>query len=49
MTENKRTSTILKFMTHIISQLKANGQYRTTLHYQVALNSFMRFRNNKDI
>lgn len=49
MTENKRTSTLLKFMTHIISQLKANGQHRTMLHYQAALNSFMRFRNNKDI
>lgn len=49
MTGNKRTYTLVKFMTHIISQLKANGQSRTMRHYQATLNSFMRFRKNKDI
>lgn len=37
------------FMKHVIVMLKRNGQYRTMQHYKSTLNSFMRFRDNKDI
>ncbi len=43
------SESLVKFMNRIISQLKTNGQHRTMLHYQAALNSFMRFRNQQDI
>ena len=49
MGRRKKTSeSLTKFMTSIISQLKANGQHRTMLHYQAAFNSFMRFRHQLD-
>ena len=37
------------FMTGIITQLHKNGQHKTWQHYRATLNSFMRFRQNKDL
>lgn len=39
----------VKFMTDIITQLHKNGQHKTWQHYRATLNSFMRFRENKDL
>lgn len=36
-------------MNHLIALLTKNGQYRTMLHYKATLNSFKRFRSNRDI
>ena len=50
MVRNKKTSeTLFRFMNHLIALLKKNGQYRTMLHYQATLNSFRRYRGNRDI
>ncbi len=49
MGRKKKSESLVKFMCLIISLLKANGQHRTSLHYQAALNSFMRFRAQRDI
>lgn len=50
MARNKKTSeSLFQFMDLIIALLMKNGQYRTMLHYKATLNSFKRFRNNKDI
>ena len=50
MVKNKKTSeTLFRFMNHLIALLKKNGQYRTMLHYQATLNSFRRYRGNRDI
>ncbi len=49
MGRKKISESFVKFMGRVISQLKANGQYRTMLHYQAAFRSFMRFRNQRDI
>lgn len=38
----------LKFAGNIISQLQKNGQHKTWQHYRSTLNSFMRFRKDKD-
>lgn len=37
------------FMNDIINQLYTNGQHNTWQHYRATLNSFMRFRQNKDL
>lgn len=47
--KKKNSESLVSFMKHIIRQLAHNGQHRTMQHYQATLNSFMRFRNNKDI
>ena len=39
----------VNFMNGIIPQLHANGQHKTWQHYRATLNSFMRFRQNKDL
>lgn len=39
----------VNFMNDIITQLHKNGQHKTWQHYQATFNSFMRFRQNKDI
>ena len=39
----------VNFMTDIITQLHKNGQHKTWQHYRAILNSFMRFRQNKDL
>ena len=39
----------VNFMTDIITQLHKNGQHKTWQHYRATLNSFMRFRQNKDL
>ena len=50
MVRNKKTSeTLFRFMNHLIALLKKNGQYRTMLHYQATLNSFRRYRGNRDV
>ena len=50
MARNKKTSeTLFQFMNLLISLLTKNGQYRTMQHYKATLNSFMRFRGNRDI
>ncbi len=49
MGRKKKSESLVKFMNRIISQLKTNGQHRTMLHYQATLNSFMRFREQRDI
>ena len=50
MARNKKTSeSLFQFMNHLIAHLMKNGQYRTSLHYQATLNSFKRYRDNKDI
>lgn len=46
---NKASVPLTKFMNSVIARLKANGQYRTMLHYRAALNSFMRFRQQQDV
>lgn len=50
MARNKKESeSLVKLMNSLIAQLKKNGQHRTMQHYKATLNSFMRFRNHKDI
>lgn len=50
MARNKNTSmTLFQFMNLLITLLAKNGQYRTMLHYKATLNSYKRFRDNKDI
>ena len=50
MVRNKKTSeTLFGLMNRLIALLKKNGQYRTMLHYQATLNSFRRYRGNRDI
>ena len=50
MSRNKKTSeSLFQFMNHHIALLQKNGQYRTSLHYKATLNSFKRYRDNKDI
>ena len=50
MARNKRTSeSLFTFMNLLIALLLKNGQYRTMQHYKATLNSYMRFKNNKDI
>ena len=39
----------VNFMNDIITQLHKNSQHKTWQHYQSTLNSFMRFRNDKDV
>ena len=41
--------TLFQFMNLLITLLAKNGQYRTMLHYKATLNSYKRFRDNKDI
>ena len=50
MARNKKTSeSLFTFMNLLIALLLKNGQLRTMQHYKTTLNSYMRFRNNKDI
>ena len=50
MSRNKKTSeSLFQFMNLLIVLLLKNGQYRTSLHYKATLNSFKRYRDNKDI
>lgn len=50
MARNKKTSeTLFQFTNLLITLLAKNGQHRTMQHYKATLNSFMRYRNNKDI
>ncbi len=49
MGTNQTSKSLVEFINRIISQLKANGQYRTMLHYIAARNSFMRFSKQQDI
>lgn len=50
MARNKNTSeSLFQFMNLLIALLVKNGQYRTSLHYKATLNSFKRYRDNKDI
>ena len=50
MARNKKTSeSLFQFMNLLIALLLKNGQLRTMQHYKTTLNSYMRFRNNKDI
>lgn len=50
MARNKKTSeSLFTFMNFLIALLLKNGQYRTMLHYKATLNSYMRFREDKDI
>ena len=50
MSRNKKTSeSLFQFMNLHIALLMKNGQYRTMLHYKATLNSFKRYRGNKDI
>ena len=50
MARNKKTSeSLFQFMNLIIALLLKNGQYRTMQHYKATLNSYMRFRDGKDI
>ena len=50
MSRNKKTSkSLFQFMNLLIALLIKNGQYRTSLHYKATLNSFKRYRNDKDI
>ena len=50
MSRNKKTSeSLFQFMNLLIALLLKNGQYRTSLHYKATLNSFKRYRDNKDI
>lgn len=39
----------VRFMEDIILQLHENGQYKSCQHYQATLNSFLRFRKNRDL
>ena len=41
--------TLFNFMETVIAKLKQNGKIRTSETYRSALNSFMKFRDNKDI
>ena len=50
MARNKKTTeSLFTFMNLLIALLLKNGQYRTMQHYKATLNSYMRFRENKDI
>ena len=50
MSRSKKTSeSLFQFMNLLIALLLKNGQYRTMLHYKATLNSFKRYRDNKDI
>ncbi len=50
MARNKKTSeTLFQFTNLLITLLAKNGQHRTMQHYKATLNSFMRYRDNKDI
>ena len=50
MSRNKKTSeSLFQFMNLLIALLQKNGQYRTSLHYKATLNSFKRYRDDKDI
>lgn len=50
MARNKKTSeTLFQFTNLLITLLAKNGQHRTMQHYKATLNSFMRYRGNKDI
>ena len=50
MARKKKTSeSLFQFMNLLIVLLLKNGQYRTSLHYKATLNSFKRYRDNKDI
>ena len=50
MARNKRTSeSLFTFMNLLIALLLKNGQLRTMQHYKATLNSYMRFRDGKDI
>ena len=46
---NKTSETLFQFMNHLITMLHQNGQHRTMQHYKVTLNSFKRYRANRDI
>ena len=39
----------VKFMNDIITRFHTNGQHNTWQHYRATLNSFMRFRENRDL
>ena len=45
----KKPESLFQFMNLLIALLQKNGQYRTSLHYKATLNSFKRYRDNKDI
>ena len=45
----KKSESLFQFMNLLIALLLKNGQYRTSLHYRATLNSFKRYRDNKDI
>jgi hypothetical protein len=50
MSRNKKTSkSLFQFMNLLIALLIKNGQYRTSLHYKATLNSFKRYRDDKDM
>ena len=50
MSRNKKTSeSLFQFMNLLIVLLLKNWQYRTSLHYKATLNSFKRYRDNRDI
>lgn len=46
---NKTSETLFQFMNHLITLLHQNGQHRTMQHYKATLNSFKRYRANRDI
>lgn len=46
---NKTSETLFQFMNHLITLLHHNGQHRTMQHYKATLNSFKRYRANRDI
>ncbi len=45
----KAPGSLSRFMGLLITTLRENGQYHTMRHYKSALNSYMRFRGNRDI
>ena len=50
MARNKKTSeTLFQFTNLLITLLAKNGQHRTMQHYKATLNSFKRYRANRDI
>lgn len=50
MARNKKTSeSLFQFMNLLIALLLKNGQLRTMQHYKATLNSYIRFRGDKDI
>ena len=50
MARNKKSpESLFQFMNLLTDLLLKNGQLRTVQHYKAALNSYMRFRNGKDI